>query len=64
MNLHAISSLTLRARLRDEPHKLDDIPGELATQTTNVVAKIEESLAGSALAPNGRLGERRWSSLC
>lgn len=51
INLQAISSLTLRARLRDEPHKLDDIPSELAAQTTNVVAEIEESLAGSALEP-------------
>lgn len=53
--LHAASSLTLRARLRDEPHALDDMPGDLVTQMATAVGEVQTQLAGSAL-------EEAWSA--
>lgn len=47
--LQAISSLTLKARLRAEDHGPDDMPSELLTRVATAVSEVTTRLAGSAL---------------
>lgn len=47
--LQAISSLTLRGCLRDEPHSLDDVPSELRRQWATALEYVSSRLEGSPL---------------
>lgn len=47
--LQAMSSLTLKARLRAEDHCLDDMPSELLTRVATAAGEIATRLEGSAL---------------
>ncbi|MBB1515987.1 hypothetical protein H5398_08410 [Tessaracoccus sp. MC1679] len=47
--LQAMSTLTLRARLREMPHTFEDLPPELAAQLAHEVGLVGAALTGSSL---------------